>query len=322
MKNSLLKKLLLTGLLTFLNIENFKNCFASGNAVEEFLDSIYPWKGCGESKEVEEIILTKDKIKELKEMPEHERLDFLCSRNVLQPVEMQKQLRCRYVNRGDPFLQIAPFKEEELYLEPRILLFHDIISDAEIDLITALAKPEFAAAGFKNVESGMIEVDAKLRDTQTGWLHDMDHRFVHRLSTRIGDMTQLNMETAEQLQIAYYETGGHYRPHFDFALFDDSEMFKELGTGNRIATVLFYFNEVEEGGNTVFTEINLSIKPKKGAAAFWYNLKPDGERDYLTLHSACPVLSGVKWAANKWLHIFGQEFHRPCSWNNETIVLN
>lgn len=48
--------LFFTGLLVFLNVQNLKNCFVSGNAVEEFLDSIYPWnQGCGgyESEEIE-----------------------------------------------------------------------------------------------------------------------------------------------------------------------------------------------------------------------------------------------------------------------------
>ena len=32
-----------------------------------------------------------------------------------------------------------------------------------------------------------------------------------------------------------------------------------------------------------------------------------------TRHAACPVLSGQKWVANKWIHERGQEFkERPC----------
>ncbi|XP_043465779.1 uncharacterized protein LOC122500757 [Leptopilina heterotoma] len=228
-------------------------------------------------------------------MPELERREFLCAREIFQPLEIQKHLRCRYVNRGIPFLKIAPFKEEEIFLEPRILLLHDVISDKEIDIIKNLAKPKFATAGFRNVKSGSIDVDPTFRDTKTGWLLDSESIIVEDLSYRIRDMTQLNMETAEQLQVAYYDVGGHYRPHYDFAVEEDIDLFKHLGTGNRIATVLFYFNDVEEGGNTVFTEINVSLKPKKGAAAFWYNLQPNGERDFLTRHSACPVISGFKW---------------------------
>lgn len=54
-------------------------------------------------------------------------------------------------------------------------------------------------------------------------------------------------------------------------------------------------SDVEQGGGTVFTKINVALWPKKGTAAFWYNLKPNGEGDYKTRHAACPVLTGSKW---------------------------
>lgn len=37
-----------------------------------------------------------------------------------------------------------------------------------------------------------------------------------------------------------------------------------------------------------------------------------GEGDLRTRHAACPVLLGIKWVSNKWIHEAGQEFRRPC----------
>ena len=54
-------------------------------------------------------------------------------------------------------------------------------------------------------------------------------------------------------------------------------------------------SDVEQGGGTVFTAINISLWPRKGSAAFWHNLKPNGEGDFKTRHAACPVLTGSKW---------------------------
>lgn len=72
-------------------------------------------------------------------------------------------------------------------------------------------------------------------------------------------MTGLNQETSEELQVVNYGIGGHYEPHYDFARViltfllycaniikpffsqrEETNAFKSLGTGNRIATVLFY----------------------------------------------------------------------------------
>lgn len=89
--------------------------------------------------------------------------------------------------------------------------------------------------------------------------------------------------------------------------------------GNRLATWLFYVShgdtfcvksrletadsilswfqvsDVELGGATVFPDLNLTVYPRKGSAAFWFNLHKNGEGDSRTLHAACPVLAGTKW---------------------------
>lgn len=78
-------------------------------------------------------------------------------------------------------------------------------------------------------------------------------------------------------------------------------------------------SDVEQGGGTVFTAINIALWPKKGSAAFWYNLKPNGEGDFKTRHAACPVLTGSKWGmwTNKILEF--QNIH--LSFNIITIII-
>lgn len=85
-----------------------------------------------------------------------------------------------------------------------------------------------------------------------------------------------------------------------------------LSNGNRVSTWLNYMSDVPAGGATVFPQLRLTLWPKKGSAAFWFNLHRSGEGDMLTRHAACPVLAGSKWVSNKWFHERGQEFLRPC----------
>ncbi|XP_034938307.1 prolyl 4-hydroxylase subunit alpha-1 [Chelonus insularis] len=256
------------------------------------------------------------KVKTIEEMTERERYEMLCRGEVPLSPRIQKNLKCRYVDRGIPFLKIAPFKEEEAYLDPRIVIYHDVIYDEEIDTIKKLAQPRFKRATVQNYKTGELEI-ANYRISKSAWLQEYEHKHVQAVSRRVEHMTSLTVDTAEELQVVNYGIGGHYEPHFDFARREETNAFKSLGTGNRIATVLYYMSDVEQGGGTVFTAINISLWPKKGSAAVWYNLKPNGEGDYKTRHAACPVLTGSKWVANKWLHERGQEFLRPCTLENQ-----
>ncbi|CAG9772637.1 unnamed protein product [Ceutorhynchus assimilis] len=238
--------------------------------------------------------------------------EALCRGEVTIPIEIKTQLRCRYVSNNNPFLKIAPFKVEEANLEPDLFIFHDVMSDDEIATIKRLAQPRFQRATVQNSRTGELEV-AHYRISKSAWLKNEEHKHIAAVSQRVEDMTGLTMKTAEELQVVNYGIGGHYDPHFDFARREETNSFKNLNSGNRIATVLFYMSDVAQGGATVFPVARAAIWPKKGTAAFWYNLFPSGDGDRRTRHAACPVLAGSKWVCNKWIHERGQEFRRPCT---------
>lgn len=98
---------------------------------------------------------------------------------------------------------------------------------------------QFKRATVQNHKTGELEV-AAYRISKSGWLRDEEHPYVHAISQRVEDMTGLTVSSAEELQVVNYGIGGHYEPHFDFARREEVNAFKSLGTGNRIATVLFY----------------------------------------------------------------------------------
>uniref|UniRef100_H2Q230 Prolyl 4-hydroxylase subunit alpha-1 n=1 Tax=Pan troglodytes TaxID=9598 RepID=H2Q230_PANTR len=223
-------------------------------------------------------------------LPERQKYEMLCrGEGIKMTPRRQKKLFCRYHdgNRNPKFI-LAPAKQEDEWDKPRIIRFHDIISDAEIEIVKDLAKPRAERATVHDPETGKMT-------TAHAWLSGYENPVVSRINMRIQDLTGLDVSTAEELQVANYGVGGQYEPHFDFARKDEPDAFKELGTGNRIATWLFYMSDVSAGGATVFPEVGASVWPKKGTAVFWYNLFASGEGDYSTRHAACPVLVGNKW---------------------------
>ena len=115
-------------------------------------------------------------------------------------------------------------------------------------------------------------------------------------------------------QVANYGIGGHFEEHYDFSF--NAFSYKK-SFSNRVATWLFYLEVPERGGATVFTKINATVNPTRGSAVFWHNMHANGNLDYRTMHAGCPVLFGQKWVSNKWLHVIGQEFKRPCKLIND-----
>uniref|UniRef100_A0AAR2KX59 procollagen-proline 4-dioxygenase n=1 Tax=Pygocentrus nattereri TaxID=42514 RepID=A0AAR2KX59_PYGNA len=246
-------------------------------------------------------------------LPERKRYEQLCrGEGVKMTRRRSSRLFCRYYDNGrNPRLILAPVKEEDEWDRPRIVRYHDIISDYEISKVKELAKPRLRRATVHDPITGKLTT-AQYRVSKSAWLTAYEHPVIETINQRIEDLTGLEMDTAEELQVANYGVGGQYEPHFDFGRKDEPDAFKELGTGNRIATWLFYMSDVPAGGATVFPDVGAAVWPKKGTAVFWYNLFASGEGDYSTRHAACPVLVGNKWVSNKWIHERGQEFRRPC----------
>jgi prolyl 4-hydroxylase len=105
------------------------------------------------------------------------------------------------------------------------------------------------------------------------------------------------------------ESGQRYTTHHDHAEVDSSRP-----AGARALTFFLYLTDVEEGGETNFPLLNISVKPKRGKAVLWpntlsHNLHHIDSRMY---HQALPVIQGVKYAANVWIHLY--DYETPNRW--------
>ncbi|XP_034109093.1 prolyl 4-hydroxylase subunit alpha-1-like [Drosophila albomicans] len=218
-------------------------------------------------------------------------------------------LNCRYNFTTHPFLRLAPFRMEEINHDPYIVMFHNVISDNEIEEMKSLAVEMYNgySGSFTPNQTEKIEIVAHIH-----WLRD-NTPFLLRLNQRISDMTGLDVREFPALQVGNFGLGGYFKPHYDFMYGTRVTMDSLDGLGDRIGSIIFYASDVPQGGQTTFPEIQISVQPQKGSSLFWYNIYDDGTPIKRTLHSVCPVIVGSRWTLTKWFHSDPQMFIKPCS---------
>ena len=218
---------------------------------------------------------------------------------------LHKGTMCRYYNRNDARLLIAPFKMEEIHTEgPVMFKLYNFLNEKEIELLKELAKPEMKRAA---VVENNVHIVSEKRVAESTILKNEDQNSpeVKKILNRIQLAFGMNIRYSENFRVASYPTSGYIYMHKDF------EENNTLAEDNRIATILIYFNE-SDGGETVFPFLNIKIQPEKGSAVIFYNMKKNGKEETLSAHGSCPILTGSKWIATTFVSRYGHEFSHPC----------
>jgi prolyl 4-hydroxylase len=148
-------------------------------------------------------------------------------------------------------------------------------------------------------------VNNDYRTSKTAWLRDNEHPVCHKLAVISEQLTGIPKCNQEMSQVAFYESGGKFNEHFDACVFDDVEYCNKMnnGAGQRRSTLLVYLNDDFTGGETVFVDIDIHIKPKKGKAILFWNTDEEERIISESKHRALPVTSGEKWICTKWSHV-------------------
>ncbi|MCO5587165.1 hypothetical protein L7F22_041112 [Adiantum nelumboides] len=201
--------------------------------------------------------------------------------------------------------------------EPRAFVYHKFLSKEECEYLISLAKPHMVKSTVVDSATGRSK-DSRVRTSSGTFLVRGQDKIIREVEKRIADFTFIPVEQGEGIQILHYEVGQKYEAHYDY--FHDH--FNTHNGGQRIATLLMYLSDVEAGGETVFpsAKVNsssipysndrsecgrsgLSVKPQLGDALLFWSMKPDATPDASSLHGGCPVISGNKWSATKWMRM-------------------
>eukprot|EP00112_Aurelia_sp_Birch-Aquarium-sp1_P008117 Seg1891.3 transcript_id=Seg1891.3/GoldUCD/mRNA.D3Y31 product="Transmembrane prolyl 4-hydroxylase" protein_id=Seg1891.3/GoldUCD/D3Y31 len=243
------------------------------------------------------------------------------------------------------------------YGEPEVAaLLHRMDMDQDNDGF--VSKEEFSKVDFNNTAERFIKFINKIKEerpstkgrfSEQTFLKNVVDPLLLKLRQRLSWITGLPLdlvENSEDLQVVKYVPGGHYNCHLDSEeIMRESKNCCHIPNGPdddseecqlcRYMTILYFLNDVQEGGETAFPlagnkTFNLKlwnddpdgmcnlarncqkskvvVKPEKGKAIVWYNHHVRkksgwlGQVDFRSYHGGCNVLKGQKWIANNWIN--------------------
>ena len=185
--------------------------------------------------------------------------------------------------------------------DPNVALVEDLLSEQECEALIRMAQGKLRRSEVVDPRSGRLEISG-VRRSEGAHFGYGENAVVARLEARVAALTGLPIVNGEPLQLLHYPAGGEYEPHHDYfdPAFEGSAVQLANG-GQRVATVVMYLQEPEQGGDTYFPELELSVRPRRGSAVYFEYANASGALDTRCLHAGMPVLRGHKWIATKWL---------------------
>ncbi len=191
-------------------------------------------------------------------------------------------------DQGDP-VKLPP--AELLSERPDVRRIERLFTAAECEYLRQLAEPDYMPSVVNDAMGR--EVRDSIRTSDGATIHWMiEDPAVHALNRRMAAASGTAYDQGEATLILRYKGGQEYKPHFDFV---------RSGENQRFMTVLVYLNHDYKGGETVFPEIGLTVRGRKGDALIFTSALPDRTVDPLSKHAGLPISGGVKYLCTKWI---------------------
>lgn len=195
---------------------------------------------------------------------------------------------------------------EYLNMNPVVAILHNIISLENCQIVIDAYKNDDritrATVHNKDDQENNCRSVSKERTNSLMHLQYQEDPIITNLEKTIADVTGIPIENGESCQLLYYQTDQEYTPHDDFFHYQ-SPATRINECGQRIATVVTYLSNVEEGGGTHFPNLNITVPAVAGTAVYFEYTDSNGMSTTLCRHAGLPVIRGEKWAVSKWLRM-------------------
>jgi predicted 2-oxoglutarate/Fe(II)-dependent dioxygenase YbiX len=149
-------------------------------------------------------------------------------------------------------------------------------------------------------------VDKKTRDTQiisAGPIYPkIEELLKNTVKNVINPFYDVEVTSSEIPQILSYSIGGHYKPHIDgesIWISPTGEKIWKKST-DRDLTILFFLNDDFEGGDFIFPDLKIRVRPEPGMLVCFPST-------HFYTHGVEPVTQGKRYSIVTWATIKGCE---------------
>lgn len=199
-----------------------------------------------------------------------------------------------------------------MLLRDHVLIQHDAIGAADLFFLRQyIANAPMNDSLVSNVEDDAADVatDAEwvvnknIRDTQEVQLGDEVVARANALITAsVGNFVDpfyaVTVRDWERVQLLHYGVGGHYIPHVDAETLykDDIGLDMWEKTLDRDLSIVYFLNDAFSGGELVFPDLDLIIKPRAGTLVCFPS-------DHNYIHGVNPVTLGHRYTLVTWMRV-------------------
>ena len=201
-------------------------------------------------------------------------------------------------------LELGNYEMDMISHEPLVYTLKGVLTELECQHFINISSDKMkrsSVSGYDERNKRKDELDNR-RTSSSCWVTHDDNSITREVVERISKLVQIPSSHSEAYQVVHYENSQEYQPHLD--TFDPNNQgyspYLKNG-GQRVVTALAYLNDVIEGGETVFPNLDKSVTPEKGKIVIFHLCKKGTyEPNPDALHGGKPVTKGEKWAFNLW----------------------
>jgi prolyl 4-hydroxylase len=184
---------------------------------------------------------------------------------------------------------------------PTLAVLANVLEPEECEALIAMARPRLRPSTLVDPITGR-DVVSTARTSHGMFFLPAENALVERLDARLASVASSPAEHGEGLQVLYYPPGAGSEPHFDYLMTTNAANRASIArSGQRVATIVCYLNEVAAGGETAFPETGVAVVPRRGHAVYFESANGAGDLDRRSLHMSTPTVGCEKWVATKWI---------------------